>query len=571
MASGYVSWTTPDGNSPNPVYIDDSNKSVEFSAREDVAPYTITRPVGSAIYTLSNLGIINGFQCYRYAVYVTATTTTTTTTTEPPEITLSTTGTCVGGALEGSGRVVASGFSGGSGTYSTIRIGTSMENAFDADPIPLSGAPSYTFDNLNSAMWFVLVTDSAGYQGYARQIINCTNTTTTASPTSTTTAASTTTTTSTSTTSTSTTTTTGAPISFNLAFDASAGATACSNYPATNTALRYTYYDATLGNGIQLFTSNTLATAVANGYYSNGTNYWLATSGILNSQVSCSPPCGFNGGTAVWTAPPTTTTTTAAPTTTTAAPTTTTAAPTTTTAAPTTTTAGYTTFLITFTSTGDGAQACTDFDTPTNRNPYYAAPGAILTNGTVLYTNTALTTPAANGYYSNGAQYWNTGASSGMLANGTACDTLATTTTAAPTTTTAAPTTTTAAPTFRRSSASANDACTGGLTMTNVILDNTGLCNSNTISCDEFAFDIAGATVWISYAGDVREATINDPNTSGEATFIAACIGCSFVTTTTIGPGSLDYDCVGATCTYVGPGVGTYISLIECQTLSGCS
>ena len=144
MASGYVSWTTPDGNSPNPVYIDDTNKSVEFSAREDVAPYTITKPVGSAIYTLSNLGIINGVQCYRYVVFTEATTTTTTTTTEPPEITLSTTGTCVGAALEGSGRVVASGFSGGSGTYSTIRIGTSMENAFDADPIPLSGAPSYT-------------------------------------------------------------------------------------------------------------------------------------------------------------------------------------------------------------------------------------------------------------------------------------------------------------------------------------------------------------------------------------------------------------------------------------------
>ena len=42
-------------------------------------------------------------------------------------------------------------------------------------------------------------------------------------------------------------------------------------------------------------------------------------------------------------------------------------------------------------------------------------------------------------------------------------------------------------------------------------------------------------------------------------------------TTTTIGPGSLDWDCVGDTCTYVGPGIGTYISLIECQTLSGCS
>ncbi len=42
-------------------------------------------------------------------------------------------------------------------------------------------------------------------------------------------------------------------------------------------------------------------------------------------------------------------------------------------------------------------------------------------------------------------------------------------------------------------------------------------------------------------------------------------------TTTTIGPGSLDWDCVGDTCTYVGPGLGAYISLMECQTLSGCS
>ena len=343
MASGYVSWTTPDGNTPNPVYIDDTNKSVEFSAREDVAPYTITRPVGSAIYTLTNLGVINGFQCYRYIVYTAATTTTTTTTTEPPEITLSTTGTCVGAALEGSGRVVASGFSGGSGTYSTIRIGTSMEAAFDADPIPLSGAPSYTFDNLNSAMWYVLVTDSAGYQGYARRSINCTNTTTAAPTTSTTTEASTTTTTSTSTTSTSTTTTTGAPISFNLAFDASAGATACSNYPATNTALRYTYYDATLGNGVQLFTSNTLSTAIANGYYSNGTNYWTAaaSAGTLGDQTVCAGVTSSTTSTTTTTTqPPTTTTTTTQPPTTTTTTTTTTQPPTTTTTTqpPTTTT-----------------------------------------------------------------------------------------------------------------------------------------------------------------------------------------------------------------------------------------
>jgi hypothetical protein len=445
MASGYVSWTTPDGTTPNPVYIDDRNKSVEFSSREDVAPYTITRPVGSVIYTLSNLGVINGFQCYRYVVFTEATTTTTTTT-EPPEITLTTTGTCVGGALEGSGRIVASGFSGGSGTYSTIRIGTSMENAFDADPIPLSGAPSYTFDNLNSAMWYVLVTDSAGYQGYARQNINCTNTTTTAGPTSTTTAASTTTTTSTSTTSTSTTTTTGAPLQFILNFDASSGTTACSNYPDTNAAIRYAYYTATLGNGIQLFTSNTLDTAVANGYYSNGTNYWLASGGILNSQRSCTDPCGFNFGTAVYTAPPTTSTTTAAPTTTTAAPTTTTAAPTTTTAAPTTTTAAPTTTTaapgvlnpINYGFHGaDPDIACTnyelvDFVVKYNQNNDPSA------NGISIYNNSNATGTPIDGYYARGLNVWySTG---GVLGSEAVCYG------GTPTTTTAAPTTTTASP-----------------------------------------------------------------------------------------------------------------------------
>jgi Fe-S cluster biogenesis protein NfuA len=475
MASGYVSWTTPDGNSPNPVYIDDTNKSVEFSAREDVAPYTITKPIGSVIYTLSNLGIINGFQCYRYAVYVTATTTTTTTTTEPPEITLSTTGTCIGGALEGSGRVVASGFSGGVGTYYSIRIGTSMEEAFDATPILLSGATSYTFNNLNSAVWYVLLTDVIGNQGYARQIINCTNTTTTVAPTSTTTQASTTTTTSTSTTSTSTTTTTGAPLQFNLSYDPSSGTTACSNYPDTNTAIRYAYYTATLGNGIQLFTSNALTTPVPNGYYSNGTNYWLASGGasILNSQRSCIDPCGFNGGTAVWLAPPTTSTTTAAPTTTTAAPTTTTAAPTTTTAAP-------------------------------------------------------------------------------------------TTTTAAPTTTT------TAAPSYRYSAASANDACIGGLTMTNVLLIGGAFCSGTGIQCDEFQLEAAGINVWVTDGTNVRYVVIDDPNISGTATYVGACSACSAITTTTTAASTTTTTAAPPTCFYAvvtstDPTYGASISATLCD------
>ena len=102
----------------------------------------------------------------------------------------------------------------------------------------------------------------------------------------------------------------------------------------------------------------------------------------MNSQVSCSPPCGFNGGTAVWTAPPTTTTTTAAPTTTTAAPTTTTAAPTTTTAAPTTTTAAPTTTTAAPTTTTAAPTTTTAAPTTTTAAP-------------------TTTTAAPTGYYYN--------------------------------------------------------------------------------------------------------------------------------------------------------------------------
>jgi hypothetical protein len=63
-----------------------------------------------------------------------------------------------------------------------------------------------------------------------------------------------------------------------------------------------------------------------------------------------------------------------------------------------------------------------------------------LGTGTILYTTSALTTPVANGYYSNGVKYWNTAAGVGNLQNETACTGVTTSTT---TTTTAAPTTTT--------------------------------------------------------------------------------------------------------------------------------
>jgi hypothetical protein len=135
----------------------------------------------------------------------------------------------------------------------------------------------------------------------------------------------------------------------------------------------------------------------------------------------------------------TTTTTTIAPTTTTTTTSTTTAAPTTTTTTSTTTAAPTTTTTTTTTTVNyvtfdlaqsfiSGAQACSDYPT-VNTTQYYATLGSTLTTGTIIYTDTALTIPAANAFYSNGVNYWNTGAGSGNLQNQTSCGFTTTTTT----------------------------------------------------------------------------------------------------------------------------------------------
>jgi hypothetical protein len=169
------------------------------------------------------------------------------------------------------------------------------------------------------------------------------------------------------------------------------------------------------------------------------------------TTTTTATPTSTTTTTSTTTAAPTTTTTTTS--TTTAAPTTTTTTTSTTTAAPTTTTTTTTTTVsfVTFTlaySTISGAQACSDYPT-LNTTQYYASAGSTLTTGTIIYTDTALTTPAPNGFYSNGVNYWNTGAGSGNLQNQVSCNptttTTTTTTTAAPTTTTTTTTTTTLA------------------------------------------------------------------------------------------------------------------------------
>ncbi|NCA22514.1 MAG: hypothetical protein EBS86_15430 [Crocinitomicaceae bacterium] len=70
--------------------------------------------------------------------------------------------------------------------------------------------------------------------------------------------------------------------------------------------------------------------------------------------------------------------------------------------------------------------------------------------------------------------------------------------------------------------------------MTNVVLTDPPFCSATTIQCDEFVLEIAGLPVYIRSGNSYRTATINDPNTSGIATFdVGTCIVCTTSTTST--------------------------------------
>jgi hypothetical protein len=85
-----------------------------------------------------------------------------------------------------------------------------------------------------------------------------------------------------------------------------------------------------------------------------------------------------------------------------------------------------------------------------------------------------------------------------------------------------------AAPFYKYSSANATDACNSGIPMSGVSLLGGGdICSASGIQCNEFNMEISGATVWVSYSSSVREATIDDPNVSGVATFISSCASCA--------------------------------------------
>jgi hypothetical protein len=276
--------------------------------------------------------------------------------------------------------------------------------------------------------------------------------------------------------------------------------------------------------------------------------------------------------TSTTTTPPPTTTTTSTSTTTTTAPSTTTTSTTTT-----TTTLGYNSFQLAYSATS-GTEACSRYPTLFT-NFYYTAPNiSVLANGVTIYQNTSLTSPAGNGFYSNGINYWNTSAGAGNLQNQTSCSpattststttttrttststttttrttsTTTTTTTAAPTTTsttttttTAAPTTTTtttsttsttttAAPVYNISSTSADNACNGvpGCTDFKVTFTGTAtlcLCTGFSVqSTSQACFDTEvdnNGTFWMSDGTNVRQFTRTGTNFA--ATSAGSCTSC---------------------------------------------
>jgi len=219
-------------------------------------------------------------------------------------ITLTLTASCIGSGINGTGRIVASAFSGGTGTYANIKIGNSLSNAAAATPVVLSGATSYTWNNLVNSTWFVILTDNAGNNNYAQVTVSCTNTTTTTSTTTTTTAApictfnggsavviypATTTTTSTSTTSTST--TTGAPTSTTTT--TTTAAPQCNYDGLTIVCDGFTWVFHGGGTGY-----STSAAALAS--YSGGPNRYSNSNSMISSVTTFYTDSGlttpFNGG-----------------------------------------------------------------------------------------------------------------------------------------------------------------------------------------------------------------------------------------------------------------------------------
>jgi len=177
-----------------------------------------------------------------------------------------------------------------------------------------------------------------------------------------------------------TTTTTSAASSFVLGYDVSNFFAACTDYGVSPTTV-YSTAGATLAPGVVLYSNSSLSTFVVDGFYSDGTNWWRVNfgEGVIVSTGSCTTTTSTTSTTSTSTSTSTTSTTSTS---------------TTTTLAPIVVNLGYDASI--------GWQACY-----ATTSTYYISGESTLQNGEFIYTDITLTTKPSDGYYSNGANYWN--------------------------------------------------------------------------------------------------------------------------------------------------------------------
>jgi hypothetical protein len=448
--------------------------------------------------------------------------------TSPDEILLTCNSECLGTGFDGEGSIIASAFVGGDGIFLWIAIGTStgdaIANVNGLDRESIVGVNSYEFTNLTNGTYFVAIKDNTGNVGVSTgTTIDCTpipNTTTTTSTTTTTTTAAATSTTTTTTTAAATSTTTTTTTS---------AATTTSTTTTTTTAVPIYKFSATSAL-VACYGGTTMTNVIITG----GTTFCTATTiqadefaaltagdAIFISSGGKSRPATINTpntsgiatlGVACTDCPATTTTTTSS----------------------TTTTTTQATFLASFSMVSK-----TDVCDVVCVNPARPVETfTVLTGGSGLCTCSTITSPLISNGTITG-NFWlsdclnNVRGFTVILESGEFvgvfvednCSLCRATTTSTTTTTTTA---------YRYSSASQLDACYSGLTMTNVVLTGGVFCSAaTTIQCDEFASEIAGASIFVRLGSNSRTATINDPNVSGIATFDTNCASCPATTTTT--------------------------------------
>ena len=170
-ADSYVEWTECEGFGSPRHLIYNKNRSIDFAAIQG----TVSASSAATITPVGDCFPFPSCQCSYDALPNTSTTTTL------ASVNFILTPYCTGSGINGTGTINVNTFSGGSGVYQSIAIGSTAGNAFAATPINLSGATSYEFTGLSNGTYHVILRDSLGNYTIKNTIVNCTNTTTTTS------------------------------------------------------------------------------------------------------------------------------------------------------------------------------------------------------------------------------------------------------------------------------------------------------------------------------------------------------------------------------------------------------